>query len=120
MHDRMNQEIKAKWLDALRSGKYEQGTGALRNRFLEDEFAPTPHFAYCCLGVLCDVMEPTGWDGTVFHSFADLPPDEITLKAGLGKRESFRDRETVVSILARMNDNGTPFSEIADWIEENL
>lgn len=40
----MNQEIKAAWVSALRSGEYEQGTGALR---VGDKF--------CCLGVLCDI-----------------------------------------------------------------
>lgn len=40
----MNPEVKAKWVDALRSGKYEQSSGQLRS---EDGF--------CCLGVLCDI-----------------------------------------------------------------
>jgi hypothetical protein len=40
----MNQEIKAAWVSALRSGEYEQGEAALQvgNKF-------------CCLGVLCDI-----------------------------------------------------------------
>ncbi len=40
----MNSVIKAKWLNALRSGKYKQGTRALRSK---DK--------YCCLGVLSDL-----------------------------------------------------------------
>ena len=41
---RMNKNIKARWLNALRGPRYLQGTGALRfgNRF-------------CCLGVLSDL-----------------------------------------------------------------
>lgn len=35
-------EIKQKWLDALRSGQYEQGHGKLK----------TDDGKYCCLGVL--------------------------------------------------------------------
>lgn len=35
------------WLDALRSGDYQQGSGSLR---------PSQD-AYCCLGVLCDVYQ---------------------------------------------------------------
>lgn len=46
----MNQEIKARWVDALRSGDYEQGTGTLRNR--DDKF--------CCLGVLMDLAVKAG------------------------------------------------------------
>lgn len=37
-----------KWVKALRSGKYKQGTGALEN---------TPG-RYCCLGVACKVFIP--------------------------------------------------------------
>lgn len=42
--------IRTKWCEALRSGKYEQGTGYLR---ANDKF--------CCLGVLCDVIDPLEW-----------------------------------------------------------
>lgn len=40
----MDAGVKAKWLEALRSGEYEQTTGALRSTN-----------GYCCLGVLCEV-----------------------------------------------------------------
>lgn len=43
----LDPELKSAWLKALRSGDYPQGTGQLRNS--DDEF--------CCLGVLCDVVE---------------------------------------------------------------
>jgi hypothetical protein len=45
----MKAEIKQLWIDALRSGKYQQGTGALR---IVNE--------YCCLGVLCDLHAQAG------------------------------------------------------------
>src|SRR5690242_16385148 len=41
----MNQDIKKKWVDALKSGEYTQGQFVLRS--FED--------TYCCLGVLCDL-----------------------------------------------------------------
>ncbi len=41
---KMNPEVKQKWIGALRSGKYEQGTEKLRSVS-----------GYCCLGVLCDL-----------------------------------------------------------------
>lgn len=46
----MNPELKLKWTKALRSGVYQQGVNALLN-----------NGKYCCLGVLCDVIEPNGW-----------------------------------------------------------
>lgn len=42
----MNQEIKAKWVAALRGGKYKQGEGCLNDG----------NGGFCCLGVLCDVQ----------------------------------------------------------------
>jgi hypothetical protein len=42
--NKMNPEVKARWVAALRSGEYKQGKGALR---LNNKF--------CCLGVLCDL-----------------------------------------------------------------
>lgn len=41
----MDPEIKAKWIEALRSGSYKQGSTRLNKG---DEF--------CCLGVLCEVL----------------------------------------------------------------
>lgn len=41
----MDKRIKKLWIDALRSEKYKQGKGGLRNNFNE----------FCCLGVLCDL-----------------------------------------------------------------
>lgn len=45
----MNEEIKAQWLAALRSDKYEQGMGYLKI-----------NGKYCCLGVLCDLAKKAG------------------------------------------------------------
>ncbi len=42
---RINPELKAQWVEALRSGKYTQGQLMLR----------TPDNDFCCLGVLCDI-----------------------------------------------------------------
>lgn len=44
----MNAAVKKQWVEALRSGKYQQGTAALRtHKDGQDQ--------YCCLGVLCDL-----------------------------------------------------------------
>ena len=43
------------WLVTLRSGKYKQGTRTLLSVFGHVK-------SYCCLGVLCDVIDPKSWD----------------------------------------------------------
>ncbi len=45
---RLPKVFKAKWVKALRSGKYKQGTGSLHSS----------NNNYCCLGVACQVMYP--------------------------------------------------------------
>ena len=47
----MNKEIKERWIAALRSGKYKQAQNVLR----------TGKDRLCCLGVLCDVVDPERW-----------------------------------------------------------
>lgn len=44
-------ELFEKWVSALRSGKYEQGKSRLRCGC-----------KFCCLGVACDLYDPTRWD----------------------------------------------------------
>lgn len=48
---RMNPERKAEWIAALRSGKYTQLRRALHK----------PNEGHCCLAVLCDLVDPKGW-----------------------------------------------------------
>ena len=93
-------ELKAAWLKALREGKYQQARQRLRcgNGF-------------CCLGVLCDLLYPAAWD-----------QDELVL---VGVRY---DKFAPVALLpkqlqralAKMNDSGMSFEQIADWLEEYL
>lgn len=49
----MPKELAIKWLNALRSGHYTQGTGKL----FQHNPACEPHFAFCVLGVLKYVTE---------------------------------------------------------------
>jgi hypothetical protein len=111
----MDQQIKKQWVEALRSGKYKQGTGHLRTG---DN--------YCCLGVLCDLNEYTNW--TPVCEMADeivyeLQPDKNELTywpsgyirdwAGISK-----DNE---DHLIHLNDTlECNFNQIADYIENNL
>ena len=102
----MNPEIKQRWVEALRSGKYEQGRGVLRE-FRDGKFH------YCCLGVLCDLVAPDDWDREWHRNSIGFPAQEITDEVGLSKHQA--------GILADMNDRHQyTFSQIADYIEENL
>lgn len=93
------------WINALRSDKYTQGRQKLRNGN-----------AFCCLGVLCDIISPEGWfygkHGRVdFHGvrlFESNYPHHLFSK---GIPDCF-DK------LANMNDSGRNFREIANVIEE--
>lgn len=116
---RMNVEAKAKWLEALRSGKYQQGTGCLRDE----------NNCYCCLGVLADIVDPAGWSphaedsiGTidVYQHHREPQMLDFDIRANL-------NLVNVASHLAVMNDGDDiagakrhSFAEIADWIEANL
>ena len=110
----MNQEIKAKWVAALRSGVYEQGAGALK---VDDE--------HCCLGVLCEIhRQETGF--TVADNLRETRQDEnigvTVLKwSGLTSGEGARVTINGENIhLTTHNDNGRTFMEIADAIEAQL
>ena len=116
---KMKPEIKAKWLAALRSGKYRQARSVLRSRL-----------GMCCLGVLIDVVDPEGWKQTDWNdgifSYGrkgedQLPTVAFCKRVGLPAPErKYSTRTTITNKLAEMNDNGKSFSEIADFIEDVL
>lgn len=109
--DRMDPQLKAQWLEALRSGKYVQTTGQLHNAK-----------GFCCLGVLCNVVDPNAWDDGdewVYGEGENTTRDMVELPAGFKMRAklsgSFEHK------LVQMNDEqGMSFAEIADFIERNL
>lgn len=67
---RLDPEVKAKWLEALRSGRWPQTTGNLRILFEDPDYPPV---GLCCLGVLCEVAIESGFP---------LDRDESTPNAG--------------------------------------
>lgn len=107
----MNPEVKKLWIEALRSGNYEQTRFLLRDKR-----------GYCCLGVLCDLHPDVDWiistPGIAFYPFGveerDLGnlPDKASLWSGLTNEQK--------NILMDMNDNGNSFEEIADYVENNI
>lgn len=99
----MKPDIKAQWLKALRSGDYLQGKQRLRSELNKKVF-------YCCLGVLCDIGFGTWEEKT--KGIISYPDPDYIYKIELKTSDMF--------LLAKMNDDGKSFDEIADWIEENL
>lgn len=119
----MNQEIKAQWVAALRSGEYQQGKAALHS-FDEDG-----HAQFCCLGVLCDLSAKAGvgvevleLEGSVLYDrFQDFLPTVVMKWAGLENSVGrLPGRDTDEGALYQLNDSGFPFSAIADVIEREF
>jgi len=115
----MKQEIKDKWVAALRSGEYKQG----KNRLRTDD-------TYCCLGVLCAVYsKETGngnW-GLIDGTFIDgeqigmgVPPMSIVNWAEFNTPNPNPRIPSKERSLAELNDKGFSFNEIADLIEKEL
>ena len=119
----MTPELKGKWLEALRSGKYKQAKGVL-HKF---------NAGYCCLGVLCDVLgkewiEPLRVDtGVAGH-------DHFVKAYGFLVSEGRIERYSLPSVVAEelgidaghldvlvgMNDQGIRFKRIAQYIDDHL
>lgn len=110
----MNAEIKEEWVAALRSGKYSQTEGSLRDEI-----------GYCCLGVLCELLEARGighYDGDNNYWFENkheknMPPTAIRDYLGL---DSWKiNYEGEIKSLDSLNDDGKRFEEIANAIEQS-
>lgn len=111
----MKKEIADIWVKELRSGKYKQGKGYLRQ--IDDK--------YCCLGVLCDIAiqhkQCPDWNQKTRFYVIDpqnnfnIPPINVKkwaeLSLGLDSKSSH--------CLWRMNDEyNKSFEEIAYYIEK--
>lgn len=70
----MREDIKVRWVEALRSGQYEQTEGLLAN-----------DNGFCCLGVLCEIAVQ---DGVVVKEVKDQwegdPNDNHVVTYGVG------------------------------------
>lgn len=115
----MNENMR-KWIAALRSGEFKQGTGTLR----------THDDTYCCLGVACELhrREVGGkWDKFVdfqnpfsYLCARNYLPMEVMKWLGVDHNNP------MVSVLGRyhhlaiLNDKGRGFKEIADAIDRTF
>lgn len=125
---KLSPAVKAKWVTALRSGKFKQGKGALCRD--PKEIGPGKEWetqSYCCLGVL--------------GSVCGLPEKKMANKDFLLKRLAVvKVPKALQTTLADVNDEwpracqaalftdlgyakaprSTTFRSIATWIEANL
>lgn len=109
----MNPDIKRRWVRALRSGLYVQGTGTLTD---SPEGAPSTN-TFCCLGVLACVMHPDARPLDACETCKD-DDDEILSPATLDHAEL---EPVQMRALVQQNDQeGKTFTQIADYIEDNL
>ena len=135
---KMNPEVKQKWIDALRSGKYEQGSEKLRGAN-----------GYCCLGVLCDLYaqeHDTQWefrgydensdetnphpmDYWYFGDQSEFLPYSVMDWAGLKTHnptvridveDNDEDNWYFQDEIANVNDSGYTFNDLSKLIEEQL
>lgn len=105
----MKYSVMKKWVKALRSGKYEQGSMFLQCKN-----------TYCCLGVLCDIAKKEKIK--VNHDNGELNGmtlgDQFKVKQWSGLKTNSGDYNSDVS-LTSMNDDGKTFKEIATFIQKN-
>lgn len=138
----MKQNIMKKWIKALRSGKYKQGQGTLK------QYDSKGNAQHCCLGVLCELYNQemkknkkktlpektiNGSDFshgyTKFGNKLDDLPVEVRKWAGMKNSMGefytginwFGDYkvEKIKESLADLNDNGKKFKTISNIIEKN-
>lgn len=100
-------EHRRLWVEALRSGKYQQARGQLKKRG-----------GMCCLGVACDLSKLGAWQeeayvGPHFDRY-DALPEAVRDWLGLG---SFTGYLGNGESLASKNDDGRTFAQLADIIE---
>jgi hypothetical protein len=133
---RMRRTVRNAWIEALRSGDYEQVEGALA-KAVHDQ-GENVRFGYCCLGVLCELAIKQGHELTTemrdsgFRAYGgqdSFPP--VSVAEWLGDAEASwmvrvvaadedYEEEFDYLNLADENDRGAVFSQIADMIENDL
>lgn len=114
----MNKKIKARWVKALRSGKYEQGRSSLK--IIEADGSKS----YCCLGVLCELYcKSNKVEFTEINVGSNYPNSKVCEWAGLAGPHD--EGKVSQNDLAKMNDEEygwghKTFKGIATIIEKNL
>lgn len=126
MSSRMERSIRDRWIERLRSGRYNKA--CLNLCVIRNE---TGEEYYCCLGVFNDMVNTPFRikdivSGKTYLEYANSPvgtPEEkLSWRSDTNPRrlESYGLRDPELHQLVFMNDNDYSFREIADWIETNI
>jgi len=112
----MTDELKQAWIDALKSGEFQQGYGFLKRAE-----------KFCCLGVLCEVMIARGANITrrltddeqeedklitLYSGERSLLSEELLNLAGLSWDEQ-------IVVMHKNDDTRSSFDEIAAYLKRN-
>lgn len=120
MQVKLKPEIKALWLEALRSGKYKQGQDQLRDRGNN----------FCCLGVLCNLhaqahpkfakkqKNPEEYDKS--GGYPSLRVSKWAFENWTPNTDKDVEIKTLDTSLVKMNDGGESFKRIARVIDKHL
>ncbi len=105
-YKKLDPVFKVQWLEALRSGKYEQATMNLVGH---------SKTTLCCIGVGFSVNNPAidMDDYADRHGEDNDQTDEAAADIGL-------DKPACKHLVGMNDDYGKSFAEIADWIDANL
>lgn len=116
----MNESVKKKWVEALRSGEYQKGRDQLKydNKF-------------CCLGVLCDLhAKETGgeWTTSLGENGFTYKGSLVWLPAAVLKWADLANRvgsqimyqDDTISLSALNDHLQLSFNQIADLIKAQL
>lgn len=123
----MKPDIKQKWIEALRSGEYVQGTGCLHN---------ADNGSFCCLGVLCDLADQEGiitsfgseedhdgLNGNVYTYDSEkfVLPKSVRDWAGIAQDNPLMSTGMNLMDIAELNDHYRyNFERLAELIDDQL
>lgn len=103
-----------KWALALESGEYDQGIQLLKKKVND-------HYAYCCLGVLCQLAgvmpDRTVSEATMPYNLrqeGQEPEDLKNIFYEMSEHDYFDVHFS--TLLAHLNDSGIDFKQIAELI----
>lgn len=116
----MKQEVKQMWINALRSGEYNQCRDKLKKTNGNKE-------SFCCLGVLTDLAIKDSSNNESWNDFEEYVflPGFVMNWAGMNNINStgrLYNYNTIKNsiCLSDKNDFGASFKQIADMIEKNI
>lgn len=118
---KLPKDFKRNWIEALKSGKYKQGDGALRASVKDDETGKKS-IKHCCLGVACAVAGATGIldKGFITNDGLEKKLIKSINKVPAILQSDKLEGNDIPNVLASLNDEGKSFKEIAKVIQKYL